>query len=181
MKINNKDTSIMIANSAQIEDGVKIGKGVKVWDLSHIRNSASIGEDTIIGRYVQVDLGVAIGKRCKVQNNVSIYSGVTIEDDVFVGPSVVFTNDLRPRAFNHEWKITPTVIKKGASLGANCTIVCGNTIGSYAMVAAGSVVTKNVEDYELVGGVPAKHMGWVDISGNVISKDALKPDLLDAN
>lgn len=163
------------APSADIEPGSSIGKDSKIWDYAHIRKNSIIGNRTIISRGVQIDEGVRVGSGCKIQNGVSVYSGVTIMDDVFVGPFAVFTNDLNPRAFNNGWKITPTVIHKGASIGANATIVCGNDIGEYALVAAGAVVTKPVKPYQLVGGVPAKHMGWVNKVGDVISREIDPP------
>lgn len=171
-----KDTTdTFVATTANVENEANVGNGVKIWDYAHIRHGASIGDDTVIGRSVQVDTDVSVGSGCKIQNGVSVYAGVTIEDDVFVGPFAVFTNDLQPRAFNKEWKITPTVIRKGASIGANATIVCGNEVGEYAMVAAGAVVTKPVAPYELVAGVPARHLGWVNKNGQVISREAKRP------
>lgn len=164
-----------IADTVVIEAGAKIGKGVKIWDYAHIRKKASVGDNSVIGRNVQIDCDVQVGSGCKIQNGVSVYSGVTLEDDVFVGPFAVFTNDLRPRAFNKSWQIVPTVVRKGASIGANATIVCGNEIGEYAMIAAGSVVTKPVQAYQLVAGVPAKHFGWVNKDGEVISRDTERP------
>lgn len=158
--------------SAEIEEGARVGAGTKVWRTSHIRASASVGSNCVIGRNVYVDANVVIGDSVKVQDNVSVYRGVTLEDGVFVGPSVVFTNDLRPRAQNPGWQITETVVRKGASIGANATIVCGVEIGRYAMVAAGSVVTRDVSPYQLVAGNPARPMGWVDAEGEVVSRDA---------
>lgn len=169
------NSQVTISKTAQIEDGTTIGQGTKIWDYAHIRKGASIGENSVISRNVQVDIDVQIGSGCKIQNGVSVYAGVTIEDDVFVGPFAVFTNDLHPRAFNSEWKITPTIVHQGASIGANATIVCGNDIGEYALVAAGAVVTKPVQPYELVGGVPAKHLGWVNKEGEIISHEDERP------
>jgi UDP-2-acetamido-3-amino-2,3-dideoxy-glucuronate N-acetyltransferase len=157
--------------TADVEDGAKVGPGTRVWHLAHIRATATVGSDCVIGRNVYIDADAVVGDRVKIQNNVSVYRGVTLEDEVFVGPSAVFTNDLRPRAQNPHWEITPTLIRHGASLGANCTIVCGTEIGAYAMVAAGSVVTKSVQPNQLVAGNPARHLGWVDQAGNVISRD----------
>lgn len=174
-----KNTPTHIATTAMIEDGAKIGNGAKIWDYTHIRKGAHIGLNTVISRNVQVDVDVHIGDGCKIQNGVSVYSGVTVEDMVFVGPFAVFTNDLNPRAFNQDWSITPTIVHKGASIGANATIVCGNDIGEYAMVAAGSVVTKTVQAYQLVAGVPARHLGWVNKQGIVISRDLIRPKELD--
>jgi acetyltransferase-like isoleucine patch superfamily enzyme len=172
------DISTHIEKTALIEEGAKIGKGAKVWHYAHIRKGAKVGDATIIGRNVQIDANVLVGSGCKIQNGVSVYSGVTIGDDVFVGPFAVFTNDLNPRAFNKSWKITPTLIHNGASIGANATIVCGNDIGEYAMVAAGAVVTKPVKPYQLVVGVPARHMGWVNKAGEIVSKDLERPTTL---
>ncbi|MEU8005770.1 acyltransferase [Catellatospora sp. NPDC049111] len=166
---------VFVHPSADVEEGAQVGAGTKIWHLAHVRNSATIGAGCVIGRNVYVDANVVIGDLVKVQNNVSVYHGVTIEDEVFVGPCVVFTNDLRPRAQNPDWQITPTLIKRGASLGANATIVCGTVIGEHAMVAAGSVVTKNVAPNQLVAGNPARHLGWVDEKGQIVSRDAERP------
>jgi acetyltransferase-like isoleucine patch superfamily enzyme len=154
-----------------VEEGATIGSGSKVWHLGHIRAKAVVGRDCTIGRNVFIDAGVSVGDRVKIQNNVSVYAGVTIEDEVFVGPSAVFTNDLNPRAQNPNWVITPTVIRRGASIGANATIVCGVVIGEYAMVAAGAVVTRDVHPYQLVAGNPARPKGWVDEAGQVVSRE----------
>lgn len=163
--------------TTEVEEGATIGEGTKIWHLGHIRNKAIVGRDCIIGRNVFIDAGVSVGDRVKIQNNVSVYAGVTIEDEVFVGPSTVFTNDLRPRAQNPDWTVTETLIRRGASIGANATIVCGVVVGEYSMIAAGSVVTRDVEPYQLVAGNPARHVGWVDKGGDVISRDGQRPDL----
>lgn len=147
--------------TAEISKDAVIGEGTKVWNHSQIRENAVVGEDCIIGKNVYIDLQVVIGSNVKIQNNVSVYHGVEIEDDVFVGPSVTFTNDMYPRAFNNEWKVTTTLVRKGASIGANSTIVCGVQIGEYAMIGAGSVVTKDVGKYELWVGNPARFIGYV--------------------
>lgn len=154
--------------TANVSDDTKIGDGTKIWINSQIREKSIIGENCIISKDTYIDTEVKIGNNCKIQNSVSVYHGVTIEDDVFVGPNACFTNDKVPRAFDQEWKITPTFVKKGVSIGANATIVCGVTIGEYAMVAAGSVVSKDVEPYSLVMGNPAKHYSYVDKMGNKI-------------
>jgi UDP-2-acetamido-3-amino-2,3-dideoxy-glucuronate N-acetyltransferase len=164
-----------IHETAVVDDGCSIGAGTSVWHHVHIRGGASIGPGCVIGKNVYVDEGVHIGARCKLQNNVSVYKGVTIGDDVFVGPSATFTNDRVPRAFNTEWTVTPTTVLDGASIGANSTIVCGVTIGRFAMVAAGATVTHDVADHQLVAGTPARHLGWVDRDGNVVSRDAERP------
>lgn len=167
--------SIFIHPSASVSEQAKIGEGTKIWINSQIREKSEIGMNCIISKDTYIDTEVKIGHNCKIQNSVSVYHGVTIEDDVFVGPNACFTNDKVPRAFDPEWKITPTLIKKGASIGANATIVCGITIGEYAMVAAGSVVTKDVESYSLVMGNPAKHYAYIDKMGNKVNeKSAIK-------
>jgi acetyltransferase-like isoleucine patch superfamily enzyme len=157
---------IFIHNSAIVSDDAKIGKGTKIWVNAQIREESKIGENCIISKDTYIDRGVQIGNNCKIQNGVSIYSGVVVEDDVFIGPNATFTNDKIPRAFNSKWKITPTIIKKGASIGANATIVCGVTIGEYAMVGAGAVVTKDVKPFSLVVGNPAKHQYYINKMGN---------------
>jgi UDP-2-acetamido-3-amino-2,3-dideoxy-glucuronate N-acetyltransferase len=171
----NSDPTVFVHPSADVEDGVHIGRGTKVWHLVHIRRDARIGVDSSLGRNVYVDAGVSIGDRVKIQNNVSVYAGVTLEDDVFVGPAAVFTNDLHPRAHNADWKVTPTTVRRGASVGANATIICGVEIGANAMVAAGAVVTRNVEPNQLVAGCPATHRGWVNRHGDVVSRDPVRP------
>jgi len=159
---------VFIHPSAHVDSNAKIGEGTKVWINAQIRENSSIGKNCIISKDTYIDTGVTIGNRCKIQNGVSIYQGVSLEDDIFVGPNATFTNDKVPRAFDENWQITPTFIKKGASIGANATIVCGVTIGEYAMVAAGSVVTKDVEPYTLVMGNPAKFYSYIDKIGNKI-------------
>ncbi|MGQ9888935.1 MAG: acyltransferase [Aggregatilineales bacterium] len=159
--------------SADVEAGATIGEDSKIWHLCHIRRDARIGQACVLGRGVFVDAGVHIGSRVKIQNYVSVFHGVTIEDGVFVGPHVCFTNDLLPRAVNpdmslkaaDDWVLTETLVKAGAAIGANATIVCGVTIGRWAMVGAGSVVTKDVPDHGLVVGNPARLIGWVCACG----------------
>lgn len=160
-------SSVFIHPSCHIAPrGVSIGEGTKIWINVQVREDAKIGRDCIIGKDVYIDAGVAIGDRCKIQNSVSVYAGVTLEDEVFVGPNACFTNDRVPRAFLPDWKVTNTMIRRGASIGANATVVCGVTIGEYAMVAAGAVVTRDVAPYSLVMGNPARHYSWVDREGN---------------
>ncbi len=158
--------NFFIHDSAFVEEGAEVGDNTKVWMNSQIRAGSIVGDNCIISKDTFIDENVKIGNRCKIQNGVSVYHGVTIEDDVFVGPNACFTNDKVPRAFNQDWHITKTLIKRGASIGANATIVCGIIIGEYSMVAAGSVVTKDVKPYSLVMGNPAKHYSYVDKSGN---------------
>lgn len=158
-----------IHQSATIDPGAEIGDGSMVWVNVQIREGATVGKKCVLSKDVYVDCNVKIGDECKIQNSVSIYDGVTIESQVFVGPNASFTNDKVPRAFNTDWKITKTLVQQGASLGANCTIICGIVIGEYSMIAAGSVVTKDVPPYTLVAGNPARIVSKVDKAGNKIS------------
>ena len=160
---------IYIDPTANVSPDAKIGAGTKVWINTQIRENTSIGNNCILSKDVYIDAGVTIGNGCKIQNSVSVYQGVTIENEVFVGPNVCFTNDKVPRAFNSDWKITETLVKNGASLGANATIVCGITLGEYSMVAAGSVVTKDVPPYSLVVGNPARVVAKIDKAGNKLT------------
>jgi UDP-2-acetamido-3-amino-2,3-dideoxy-glucuronate N-acetyltransferase len=166
----------VIHPSATVEDGAQLGPRTRVWHQAHIRDGARIGADCVLGKNVFVDSAAVIGDRCKIQNNVSVYNGVTLGCDVFVGPSAVFTNDLRPRAAATDWTITPTTVDSGASIGANATIVCGNDLGRFCMIAAGSVVTKPVAAHQLVAGNPARHLGWVCACGEIVSRDAEAPN-----
>ncbi len=154
-------SEFFIHPTAEVDDSAKIGKGTKIWNQAQIRNDAELGENCIISKNVYIDEHVKIGNRVKVQNNVNVYHGVTVEDDVFLGPSMTFTNDMYPRAFSTDWKITETLVKKGASIGANATIRCGVTIGEYATIGSGSVVTKDVPSQALFAGNPAHQIGWV--------------------
>ncbi|MEH2948117.1 acyltransferase [Sporofaciens sp. JLR.KK001] len=161
-----------VHESSYVDADVKIGEGTKIWHFCHIQKGARIGKNCSFGQNVNISNNVIVGNDCKVQNNVSIYEGVELEDGVFCGPSCVFTNDLTPRARYPKGRdgYKKTLIREGASIGANATIVCGHIIGKYAMVAAGAVVTKDVPDYALVAGVPAKVIGRVDEKGKSIAK-----------
>lgn len=164
--------SYYLHQSSIVDENVHIGDSTKIWHFCHIQSGSYIGEACSIGQNVYIGSNVRIGEGVKIQNNVSVYEGVEIEDDVFLGPSMVFTNDLTPRAKypkGHE-NFVKTVVRKGASIGANATIVCGTEIGEYAMVAAGSVVTKDVPPYALVKGNPARACGKVDEYGNIVSR-----------
>jgi UDP-2-acetamido-3-amino-2,3-dideoxy-glucuronate N-acetyltransferase len=159
--------------SAIIDKGCQIGKGTKIWHFSHIMKDSVIGEDCNIGQNVVVSPGVTLGKNVKVQNNVSIYTGVVCEDDVFLGPSMVFTNILNPRsAIIRRDQYVTTLVKKGASIGANATIICGHTIGEFSLIGAGAVITKDVKPYALVVGNPARQTGWVSEYGHKLAFDA---------
>lgn len=151
-----------IHESSYIDEGAKVGKGTRIWHFTHILKGAVIGEDCTIGQSCTVENGAVLGNRVKIQNNVSVYGKVTVEDDVFLGPSMVFTNDINPRApypKHGDW--VPTLVRHGASIGANATIVCGITIGRWAFIGAGSVVTKNVPDYAIAFGSPAVVHGYM--------------------
>jgi UDP-2-acetamido-3-amino-2,3-dideoxy-glucuronate N-acetyltransferase len=159
--------------SATVEAGAVIGRRTRVWHGSHVRAGSRIGCDCSLGFAVYVDTGVVIGDRCKIQNHVSLYRGVVLEDEVFVGPSAAFTNDLAPRAQSPDWEISPTIVRRGASIGANATIVCGIEIGTWALVGAGAVVTTDVPAHALVLGVPARQRGWVCECGQVLAHEHL--------
>lgn len=158
--------------TAVIDDGCQIGEGTKIWHFSHIMPNSIIGEKCNIGQNVVVSPGVKLGNNVKIQNNVSLYTGVICEDDVFLGPSMVFTNILNPRsAIVRRDQYVETLVKKGASIGANATVVCGNSIGEYALIGAGAVVTKDVPAYALLVGNPAKQIGWVSEYGHRLNFD----------
>jgi len=165
-----------IHKSSYIDDNCRIGAGTKIWHFCHILSGSVIGKNCTIGQNVMIGPNVIIGDNCKIQNNVSIYAGVTLEDDIFIGPSAVFTNVINPRAFiDRKEKIKPTLIKKGATIGANATILCGNIIGRYAFIGAGTVVLNNVKDYALIIGNPGRQIGKVckcgiRIRGNYCAK-----------
>lgn len=158
--------------TAVIDDGCEIGEGTKIWHFSHVMSNCKIGQHCNIGQNVVVSPGVELGNNVKIQNNVSIYTGVVCEDDVFLGPSMVFTNVINPRsAVNRRGQYTKTVVRKGASIGANATIVCGHDIGEYAFIGAGAVVTKEVPPYALIVGNPGKQIGWMSEYGHRLEFD----------
>ncbi len=151
-----------IHESAYVDEGAQIGQGTKVWHFCHVMEGAVIGERSSLGQNVVVMNGTRIGNNVKIQNNVSIYEGVTLEDDVFCGPSMVFTNVINPRSsVSRKDEYRPTLVKRGASIGANATVICGSTLGEYAFIGAGSVVTHDVPAYALMVGVPARQTGWM--------------------
>lgn len=168
------NSSFYIDPHAVVDDNVSIGEGTKIWHFSHVQSGTTIGKKCVLGQNVNVGNNVSIGDYCKIQNNVSVYEGVTLEDYVFCGPSMVFTNILDPRCkypqVGAEYYVQ-TLVKEGASIGANATIVCGNTLGKHCMIGAGSVVTKDVPDYALVVGIPAKIIGWVSEAGRRLEFD----------
>lgn len=163
-------------DTAIVDEGASIGDGTKIWHWAHISKGASIGTNCIFGQNVYVGSKAIIGNGVKVQNNVSIYDDVILEDDVFCGPSMVFTNVNTPRAFiERKDEYLKTIVKKGASIGANATVICGVTIGEFAFIGAGAVITKDVPSYALMVGVPAKQIGWVSYSGEVLGEDLTCP------
>jgi UDP-2-acetamido-3-amino-2,3-dideoxy-glucuronate N-acetyltransferase len=167
-----KKTDFFIHETAVVDEGCEIGAGTKIWHFCHIMSGSKIGTSCNIGQNVVISPGVILGKNVKVQNNVSIYEGVTCDDDVFLGPSMVFTNVVNPRSsVNRKGQYTKTNVGKGATIGANATIVCGHDIGQYAFIGAGAVVTKTVLPYSLVIGNPAKHIGWMSEYGHRLNFD----------
>ena len=165
-----------VHESSYVDDGAVIGNGTRIWHFSHIMPETVIGENCNIGQNVVIGPRVRVGKGCKIQNNVSVYEGVTLEDGVFCGPSMVFTNIYNPRAEIRKMdQVRPTLVKHGASLGANCTIVCGTTIGRYAFIGAGAVVNKPVLDHALMVGNPARQIGWVCFCGERLSNNLTCP------
>ena len=167
---------VFVHESSYVDDGARVGAGTKVWHFSHIMSGAVIGERCNIGQNVVISPEVVLGNNVKVQNNVSIYTGVILEDDVFCGPSMVFTNVVNPRSHvvrKHEYR--QTVVGRGASLGANCTVVCGHNIGRYAFVGAGAVVTRHVPDHALVVGNPARVSGWMCECGVKLASGTTPP------
>lgn len=169
-------TGFYVHPSAIIDDGSEIAEGTKIWHFSHILGGVKIGRACVLGQNVMVGPDVIIGDGCKIQNNVSLYKGIVLEDEVFCGPSCVFTNVRTPRAFvNRKDEFTHTLVRRGASIGANATIVCGVTIGRYALIGAGAVVTHDVLDHALVLGTPARPVGWVSRSGERLGEDLVCP------
>lgn len=165
-----------VHETACIDDQVSLGAGTRIWHFTHILSGSVVGENCNIGQNVVIGPDVSIGRGCKIQNNVSVYKGVTLEDDVFCGPSMVFTNVFNPRAHIRRMdEARPTLVRQGASIGANATIVCGITVGRYALIGAGAVVTRDVPDFALIYGNPARRHGWVCACGEKLPKDLCCP------
>jgi UDP-2-acetamido-3-amino-2,3-dideoxy-glucuronate N-acetyltransferase len=162
------DPSASVHPTAIVEDGARIGARTRIWHRCHIREGSVIGDDCTLGFSVYVDAGAVIGNRCKIENHVSVYRGVVLEDEVFVGPSAAFTNDLYPRAMSTDWHLVETTVRRGASIGANATVVCGVELGRWSMVAAASVVTHDVPAHGLFVGSPARLRGWVCECGRML-------------
>ena len=167
---------VFIHESSYVDDNVTIGSGSKVWHFSHILANCQIGDDCSLGQNVVIGPNVVVGNRVKIQNNVSVYEGVTLEDGVFCGPSCVFTNVNNPRSeIVRKDEYRKTIVKRGASIGANATIICGHDLGEYCFIAAGAVVTKKVPAYALMAGTPARRIGWVSKSGGRLGEDLICP------
>lgn len=167
---------VFVHESAYVDEPVEIGAGTKIWHFVHVLANTRIGERCILGQNVMAGPDVVIGNGCKIQNNVALYRGVVLEDDVFCGPSCVFTNVLTPRAnIERKNEFAPTLVRRGATIGANATVICGNTLGAWCMVAAGAVVTTDVADYALVAGIPARRIGWVSRTGERLGDDLVCP------
>jgi UDP-2-acetamido-3-amino-2,3-dideoxy-glucuronate N-acetyltransferase len=167
---------VRIHTSSFVDAAVTIGDETTIWHFCHILSHVSIGRDCSIGQNVMIGPKVTIGNGCKIQNNVSLYEGVILEDEVFCGPSCVFTNVINPRAFiSRKKEFKTTVVKRGATIGANATIICGHTIGSFALIAAGAVVTKDVPSFALMAGIPAQRVGWMSRAGERLGPDLICP------
>jgi UDP-2-acetamido-3-amino-2,3-dideoxy-glucuronate N-acetyltransferase len=165
-----------VHESSYVDDNVTVGSGTKVWHFSHILNNCDIGEDCSLGQNVVIGPNVVVGNRVKIQNNVSVYEGVTLEDGVFCGPSCVFTNVNNPRSeIIRKNEYRKTIVKRGASIGANATIICGHDLGEYCFIAAGAVVTKPVPAYALMAGTPARRIGWISKAGGRLGEDFICP------
>jgi UDP-2-acetamido-3-amino-2,3-dideoxy-glucuronate N-acetyltransferase len=176
MVVSDRFPGVKLHESAYVDEPVSIGHDTVVWHFCHILSGVTIGSQCSIGQNVMIGPNVSVGNNCKIQNNVSLYEGVTLEDDVFCGPSCVFTNVYNPRSFvSRKLEFRRTLVRRGAAIGANATIVCGNSIGAYAFIGAGAVVTKDVPDHALMAGVPAKRIGWVSHSGEILGDDLVCP------
>lgn len=177
MREDSRFPGVSIHESAYVDEGVSIGAGSKLWHFVHVLGQTEIGRDCVLGQNVMAGPRVMIGNGCKIQNNVALYDGVELEDDVFCGPSCVFTNVNNPRAFlNRKSEFRRTLVKQGASIGANATIVCGHTLGAYCFIAAGAVVTKDVPDFAMMAGVPARRIGWMSHNGAKLGADLVCPE-----
>ena len=174
--MNKVSKDVFVHESSYIDDNVVIGRGSKIWHFSHILTNCKIGEDCSLGQNVVVGPNVCVGNKVKIQNNVSVYEGVTLEDGVFCGPSCVFTNVNNPRSeITRKDEYRTTIVRRGASIGANATIICGHDLGQYCFIAAGAVVTKEVPAYALMAGTPAKRIGWMSKAGGRLSEDLICP------
>ncbi len=170
------DSRAFVHESSYVDDGAAIGDGTRIWHFSHVLRDARVGQNCNIGQNVMIGAAVVVGDRCKIQNNVSVYENVTLEDGVFCGPSCVFTNVINPRAeIERKDELRPTRVGRGASIGANATIVCGNDVGRYSFIAAGAVVTSSVPDHAMIVGVPGRQVGWVSQAGHRLDDNLVCP------
>ena len=168
--------TVSVHESAYVDEACEIGEGTRIWHFSHVMRGCRIGRDCVIGQNVMIDRNVVVGDRCKIQNNVSLYNGVTLEDGVFCGPSCVFTNVNNPRAeIERKREFRPTPVRRGATIGANATILCGHEIGAYAFIGAGAVILHDVPAYALMAGVPARRIGWMSRAGVRLGDDLVCP------
>lgn len=168
---------IFIHETSVVDEGASIGAGTRIWHFCHVSATARIGENCVLGQNVYLGNNAVMGNNVKVQNNVSVYEGVVCEDDVFLGPSMVFTNVINPRSsVNRKSEFKYTLVKRGATIGANATIICGTTLGDYCFIGAGAVVTKDVKPYALMTGVPATQKGWVSRAGHILGDDLICPE-----
>ncbi len=169
--------NITIHETAIVDKGAKIGDGTKIWHFCHVMGTAEVGQNCVLGQNVFIGNKTRLGNNVKVQNNVSVYEGVICEDDVFLGPSMVFTNVINPRSgIERKSEFKTTLVKKGVTIGANATVICGITLGDYSFIGAGAVVTKDVKSYALMMGVPARQTGWVSRAGHVLKEDLICPE-----
>jgi UDP-2-acetamido-3-amino-2,3-dideoxy-glucuronate N-acetyltransferase len=176
LRDNPRFPGVRIHESSYVDEPVTIGEGTTIWHFCHVLGQVRIGRNCSIGQNVMIGPNVTVGNGCKIQNNVSLYDGVTLEDDVFCGPSCVFTNVLNPRAnVSRKSEFKPTLVGRGATIGANATIVCGHNIGRYAFIAAGAVVTRDVADHALMAGMPARRIGWMSAAGERLGPDLVCP------
>ncbi len=167
---------MFIHKTAVLDDNIILGNNISIWHFCHVMSGSRIGDNSILGQNVMIGRNVSIGKGCKIQNNVSVYEGVELSDNVFCGPSCVFTNVINPRSFvNRKKEFKKTLVKEGASIGANATIICGVTIGSFSLIGAGSVITKDVKNYAIMAGNPAKKIGWVSTKGYKLDENLRCP------
>jgi len=168
---------MFIHDTAVIDQKVTLGSNISIWHFCHVMSGSNIGDNTVLGQNVMIGKNVIIGKNCKIQNNVSVYEGVELEENVFCGPSCVFTNVINPRAFvNRKSEYKKTLLKKGSSIGANATIVCGVTIGKFSLIGAGAVITKDIKDFAIMAGNPAKKIGWVSTKGYKLDSNLKCPE-----
>lgn len=176
MREDQRFPGVLIHESSYVDEGALIGAGTRIWHFSHILSDTVLGRDCVVGQNVVIGPRVSVGNRCKFQNNVSVYSGITIEDGVFCGPSCVFTNVMNPRAeIERKTEFRSTLIRRGATIGANATIICGHTLGEYCFIGAGAVVTSDVPAFALMVGTPARRIGWMSRAGERLSADLVCP------